>query len=95
MSGEYGGPQFKTNGTPAKNVEPIVNELNDKLIVESNIVDKDGNEAEVTENGSLSVAIKENFESEDTLSEILAQLKIMNLHLSLLTDITINKTEVE
>ena len=92
---DYGGPQFKTKGTPQRNVEPLVNAETEVLLTESNIVDSEGNAVDVTENGALEVAIKENFESEDTLSEILAQLKIMNLHLSLLTDVEIRKTEVE
>jgi len=33
--------------------------------------------------------------TQELLSEILKQLKIMNLHLSILTDNTINKTEIE
>lgn len=92
---DYGGPQFKTNGIRPRNVEPIVNELNDTLITESRIVDENGNPADVTETGALNVAIKENFESEDTLSEILTQMKIMNIHLSSITDLEITKAEVE
>jgi len=32
---------------------------------------------------------------EQSLSDILKEMKIMNLHLSVLTDLTIKKTEVE
>ncbi len=45
--------------------------------------------------GGLDVNIIRNFESEDTLSDILTQMKIMNMHLSILTDITIKNSEVE
>jgi len=31
----FGGPPFKTNGTPQRNVEPICNAFNDHLIVEN------------------------------------------------------------
>jgi len=65
------------------------------LLTDANITDKDGKKATVSEAGSLNVQIKENYESEDTLSEILTQLKIMNLHLSMMTDTHIRKTEVE
>lgn len=32
---DYGGPQFKTNGTPARNVEPICNDQSERLEVET------------------------------------------------------------
>lgn len=32
---EFGGPPFKTDGSPQKNVEPIVNNQNDRLMVET------------------------------------------------------------
>ncbi len=46
-------------------------------------------------NGGINVNSISPFETEDTLHEILMQLKIMNLHMALLTDTTIKKTEVE
>lgn len=46
-------------------------------------------------NGGLIIAGTSPFESEDTLHELLAQMKIMNMHLSLLTDTDIRQTEVE
>jgi len=37
---DYGGPQFKTNGEIPKNVEPVVNWVNDQLIVENHPQDQ-------------------------------------------------------
>jgi hypothetical protein len=38
MAGEYGGSSFKTNGTPARNVEALVDETTGRQIINSNDV---------------------------------------------------------
>jgi len=48
----------------------------------------------VTEGGIIKQLVQDN-NQEQLLTDILKQLKIMNIHLSILTDNTINKTEVE
>ena len=45
--------------------------------------------------GGQSKTVNSDWETHELLSEVLKQLKIMNLHLSILTDNQINKTEVE
>ena len=51
-----------------------------------------GNKAEVNSDGSLKI---NDLNQEQLLSDILKQLKIMNFHLSLITDNCIGKAEVE
>jgi len=58
------------------------------------LVDSVGEDVSVSSNEGNNVRTS-NVNTESLLSSILKELKIMNLHLSILTDNTIKKTEVE
>lgn len=67
------------------NVEALVNKDTGKLQVE----------AEIVSDSESSGDIVENLQTEGLLNSILKELKIMNFHLSLITDTCITETEVD
>ena len=57
MSGDYGGPQFKTNDVRPKNVEPLVNKDTDILFTETSIIDENGDAIEIDATTRALIAI--------------------------------------
>jgi len=65
-----------------------------RVQTDGHLTDTSGNKVEISE-GSLNVAVKESYEAEGLLTDILRELKIMNMHLALLSDNQIDREDVE
>jgi hypothetical protein len=92
------------------NIAVIAEAVNDsRMDVNTQFVDEDGTaygikqvdnkpvfttDGEVLEGNASKISVTDN-NAEELLSEVLKQLKIMNVHLSLMTDMNVSKQEVE
>ena len=96
LAGEPNNSKFDTE-RPAKEVTTTTIGDKTRLDNTSTLYDSDGNivDIPVVDNNEGANIRTSNINTESTQNEILKQLKIMNLHLAILTDTIIKKTEVE